>query len=97
VGESFGGHYVPVLGKKLLQHSDYKSRVAGIIIGGGFIDPINQLNYFDSYLWSLGVIDRSYRETLTWMQTQSMQNIDLHRNLLASDILYYLVFDTETA
>ena len=79
VGESFGGHYVPVLGRELLKNSAYASRIAGILIGGGWTDPITQLNYYDSYLWSVGVIDRSARETCTWFQTQSMLNIDRKR------------------
>jgi len=28
----------------------------GIMIGGGFVDPINQINNYDSYLNSVGVV-----------------------------------------
>jgi hypothetical protein len=31
-------------------------RLTGIMIGDGFVDPINQINYYDSYLWSVGVV-----------------------------------------
>lgn len=77
VGESFGGHYAPDLASKLLSNSSWASRVAGMIIGDGWTDPINQINYYDTYLWSLGIIDRSFRQTCTWFQTQSMINMDI--------------------
>lgn len=51
--------------------------MAGVIIGDGWTDPPNQINYYDTYLWSVGVIDKSVRETCTWFQTQSMLNMDL--------------------
>lgn len=76
-GESFGGHYAPVLASKLLSNSSWSNRVEGMIIGDGWTDPINQINYYDTYLWSLGIIDRSFRETVTWFQTQSMVNMDI--------------------
>lgn len=74
-GESFAGHYIPVLGKKLLTNSSLKFQVGGVAIGDGWTDPINQINYYDTYLWSVGVIDRGFRDTCTWFQTNGIINI----------------------
>jgi len=49
--------------------------LAGVSIGDGWTDPINQVNYYDSYLWSVGVIDRKFRDTCAWFQTHSIINI----------------------
>lgn len=47
----------------------------GISIGDGWTDPINQVNYYDSYLWSVGVVDVNTRDMCTWYQTNSILNI----------------------
>lgn len=96
VGQSFGGHYAPVLGRKLLDNTKYAHRVAGVIIGDGWTDPINQINYYDTYLWSVGVIDRSFRETCTWFQTQSMLNMDLQNFQNATNYFDFLTNDGNT-
>lgn len=74
-GESFAGHYIPVLAWKIINQPDLNVTLAGVAIGDGWTDPINQINYYDSYLWSVGVIDRGFRQTCTWYQTNSMINI----------------------
>ena len=78
-GESFGGHYVPSLGKKLLNNQTFIDKtgvkLAGIAIGDGWTDPINQVNYYDSYLWSVGVVESKFRDTLTWFQTNAIINM----------------------
>ena len=59
-GESFGGHYVPNLARKILTNETFirstGARLTGISIGDGWTDPINQINFYDSYLWSVGVV-----------------------------------------
>lgn len=49
--------------------------MGGVAIGDGWTDPINQINYYDTYLWSVGVIDRGFRDTCTWFQTNGIVNI----------------------
>jgi hypothetical protein len=48
------------LAKKLLDNTTFYEKtgvkLAGVSIGDGWTDPINQINYYDSYLWSVGVI-----------------------------------------
>ena len=56
-GQSYGGHYVPALGYKVMQHSnDSNFDFKGIAIGNGWIDPINQINTADVYK-SMGLVD----------------------------------------
>lgn len=50
-------------------------KLAGISIGDGWTDPINQINYYDSYLSSVGVVARKFREVCTWFQTHAISNI----------------------
>lgn len=80
-GESFAGHYIPVLARKILENktsngtSRLPFRLSSVAIGDGWTDPINQINYYDTYLWSVGVIDRGFRDTCTWFQTSGIVNM----------------------
>jgi carboxypeptidase C (cathepsin A) len=59
-GESYAGHYIPSLTNKIFFNMTFVEetdiRLAGIMIGNGFVDPINQINYYDSYLRVAGII-----------------------------------------
>jgi len=59
-GESFAGHYIPNLASKILKNETFIRatgvKLVGVSIGDGWTDPINQINYYDSYLWSVGVV-----------------------------------------
>lgn len=76
-GESFAGHYIPNLANKILNNQLYQLgiKLVGIAIGDGWVDPLNQVNYYDSYLYSTGIVSAKFRDTLTWYQTHSMVNI----------------------
>lgn len=75
-GESFAGHYIPVLARKILSNQTKLGfTVHSVAIGDGWTDPINQINFYDTYLWSVGVIDRGFRDTCTWFQTNGIVNI----------------------
>lgn len=78
-GESFGGHYVPNFARKILENSTFlaetKVTLKGVSIGDGWTDPINQVNYYDSYLWSVGVVESKFRDVCTWFQTNAIINI----------------------
>jgi carboxypeptidase C (cathepsin A) len=78
-GESFAGHYIPNLARKILTNDTFVkktgARLTGISIGDGWTDPINQINYYDSYLWSVGVVERKFRDVCTWFQTNAIINI----------------------
>jgi len=47
----------------------------GVSIGDGWTDPVNQVNYYDTYLWSVGVIGNKFRDVCSWYQTHSILNI----------------------
>jgi carboxypeptidase C (cathepsin A) len=59
-GESFAGHYIPVLAERILNNQTFLRetgmKLVGVSIGDGWTDPITQINYYDSYLWSVGVV-----------------------------------------
>jgi len=45
------------------------------MLGDGWVDPMNQVNNYDSYLWSAGIADSNVRDLCTWFQTNSMISI----------------------
>ena len=50
-------------------------KIVGISIGNGWTDPINQINFFDSYLWSVGLGPIKFRDLCTLQQTHAIVNI----------------------
>lgn len=67
------------MARKILTNNTFTKatgvKLAGLSIGDAWVDPINQLNYADSYLWSAGIVDHKFRDILTWHQTQSLVSI----------------------
>ncbi len=65
-GESFAGHYLPAFSRVLIQNETFIENMGidfrGTAIGDGWTDPINQVNYYDSYLSSVGVIADRFRQ-----------------------------------
>lgn len=57
-GESYAGHYVPAFATKLLLDKETLALVnfKGVAIIDGITDTQNQLNYYHSYLYSIGAI-----------------------------------------
>jgi hypothetical protein len=47
-------------------------KLAGISIGDGWTDPVSQVNYYDSYLYSTGIVSNKFRDVCTWFQTSSI-------------------------
>jgi carboxypeptidase C (cathepsin A) len=78
-GESFGGHYVPAFARRVIINETWREstgvKLAGISIGDGWTDPLNQVNFYDSYLWSVGIVDTKFRDVCTWYQTNAMLNM----------------------
>lgn len=78
-GESFAGHYIPNLARKILTNNTFLAatgvKLTGIAIGGGWVNPANQVNFYDAYLWSVGVVSNKFRDTCTWYQTNAVVNI----------------------
>ncbi|XP_031472926.2 uncharacterized protein LOC116245600 [Nymphaea colorata] len=65
-GESFAGHYIPAFAREILLNETFKAatkvNLKGVAIGDGWVDPINQFNYYDSLLYSAGIISNKFRE-----------------------------------
>lgn len=80
-GESFAGHYIPAFASNLVGNSSFMKDTGivleGVAIGDGWTDPINQINHYDSYLYSVGIVSNKFRDTCTWFQTQAIQHIAL--------------------
>ena len=56
-----------------------KMKLAGVAIGDGWTDPANQFNYYDSLMYSVGIVSNKFRDTVRWFQTQGIINI-LHQD-----------------
>ena len=50
-------------------------KLAGVAIGDGWTDPVNQFNYYDSLLYSVGIVSNKFRDTVRWFQTQGIISI----------------------
>jgi hypothetical protein len=46
-----------------------------VAIGDGWTDPANQFNYYDSLLYSAGIVSNKFRDTCSWFQTQGIVNL----------------------
>ena len=75
-GESFAGHYIPAFARTIITNSTFKEQtginLAGVAIGDGWTDPVNQFNYYDSLLYSVGIVSNKFRDTIRWFQTQGI-------------------------
>jgi carboxypeptidase C (cathepsin A) len=45
------------------------------MIGGGFVDPILQINNYDSYLNSVGIVSNEWKKTTGFMQNEAIVKI----------------------
>lgn len=86
-GESFAGHYIPAFASKILGNTTFLKTtnisLEGVAIGDGWTDPYNQINFYDSYLYSVGIVSNKFRDTCTWFQTHAIHRIMLgdYRNV----------------
>jgi vitellogenic carboxypeptidase-like protein len=60
--QSYGGKYCASLGEKILKDSPY-IKLKGVLIGNGWVDPTNQLNYAD-YYYQLGLISAEQKSVI---------------------------------
>lgn len=77
-GESYGGHYIPAIGYTILKKNPTESlkiNLAGLMIGDGWTDPREQINYGD-YLYQVGLIDHNEREEFYYYQKIFVNQID---------------------
>lgn len=77
-GESFGGHYIPAIGYTILKknpNESLKVNLAGLMIGDGWTDPREQINYGD-YLYQTGFIDDSQLQEFYFYQDSFVKQVD---------------------
>lgn len=74
-GESYAGHYIPAFVQKMLQNTTLNFNLKGVMIGDGYLDPINQVNFYDSMMYSLGVASEYARDTTTYIQNQAVLSL----------------------
>jgi vitellogenic carboxypeptidase-like protein len=70
-GESYGGHYIPSISKRIVQYNQGHTPglpLSGIGIGDGWTDPIHQLTNYALFGFSLGFID--YNEKIQVQKSQ---------------------------
>lgn len=71
--------FAPSLAKQLLTNQSFRAQISlnikGVIINSGWIDPMNQVNYYDSVLYSLGIVSNRFRDALSSIQSKSLVNI----------------------
>ena len=46
-----------------------KINLKGIAIGDGWVDPLNQVNFYDGYMKSVGIVEREAASLIRFFQT----------------------------
>lgn len=46
-GESYAGHYIPVLASEILSHEDNNFNLTSVVIGNGMVDPLRQYDFYE--------------------------------------------------
>jgi carboxypeptidase C (cathepsin A) len=66
VGESYGGTYMPVLAKQLLEANEDGAdfRLGGVVIVAGWVDPLVQVGTIAKYALMHGLIDEDQKKKL---------------------------------
>ena len=77
-GESYGGHYIPSISKRIVQYNQGHTPgipLSGIGIGDGWTDPIHQLTNYAMFGFSLGFIDYNEKQEVQKQQLLAIGNI----------------------
>ena len=64
-GESFAGHYIPVVASYFLQQKNSDINIQGIAIGNGWVEPLYQYPAYPLYAYENGLIDQEKYEQLS--------------------------------
>jgi carboxypeptidase C (cathepsin A) len=71
-GESYAGHYIPAFARHIMLNVSLGFNLKGVMIGDGYLDPVNQLNFYDSFMYSAGIASSFARDTTTYAQNQAL-------------------------
>jgi carboxypeptidase C (cathepsin A) len=93
-GVSYGGHTVPQLGEYMLRN-DGPLKLKGILIGNGWVDPINQLYDMPNYAYANKLIG-FFRYILSWgcfflAKIFILLGADNLSELFGDEYCYYLI------
>ncbi|CAH1131204.1 unnamed protein product [Ceutorhynchus assimilis] len=95
-GESYSGKYLPAIGYTILKKNpiaESKINLQGILIGDGWTDPINQLNY-GPFLYNTGLISASVKEQIDQYRDNAIKLIQAGEYSAADEVtneIYSLV------
>jgi carboxypeptidase C (cathepsin A) len=95
-GESYAGHYIPAFARYIISNATLGFNLRGVMIGDGLVDPVNQFNNYDSYMYSAGIISNEGRDTTTFMQNQAILNILGNNFKQASDYTNWIINNDTT-
>ena len=88
-GESYAGHYVPSIAKKILENNlqpeSERIPLAGIAVGDGFTDPINQLPENAIFGYALGLLNEKQRAEVELYQLNAAGHVINGKYLEARD------------
>jgi len=85
-GESFAGHYIPVIASYFFAQKNPEINVRGIAIGNGWVDPLNQYPAYPKYAYQNNLIDEETYKDL------SAQTEDCTRAILEEDAISTIVY-----
>lgn len=72
-------------------------KVAGVLIGDGWVDPISQANNYDSYLNSVGAVSNEWRDTTSFMQNEALVRMMRGDLKEASGYVNFIIANDEVA
>jgi carboxypeptidase C (cathepsin A) len=78
VGESYGGTYMPVLAKEILEANEEGADIdlAGVVIVAGWVDPLVQVGSIAEYALRHGLIDGEQKRRLDRVYSQCREAMD---------------------
>lgn len=89
-GESYGGHYVPSIAHHIhIQNQNnpaVRIPLTGIVVGDGWIDPIQQVQGYPDLMFNLGLANTQQREAIEQMCLEVVQDIENNRYQAAFDV-----------
>jgi hypothetical protein len=67
------------------------------LLGDGWVDPELQINNYDSFLNSVGVVSNQWRDTTSFMQNEALIRIDKGDMKEASDYINFIIANDTVA
>ncbi|GAA6008167.1 hypothetical protein JCM10207_007051 [Rhodosporidiobolus poonsookiae] len=90
-GESYAGQYIPYIASAILSSSRIATRLKGLLIGNGWIDPYNQYPAYLDFALQAGVIkkgsdaearvSKAVKECMATLDKKGERNVRIHEGL----------------